>query len=312
MTVDALRRFTDEIENVGVQSGTLWLERRRSELIAMLVDCAGINTEIAAGTIDLLTLPTRPAWLSTPIGFRDKDWHPWRFRRRLSLVRRPFMQIEDASDPRMVVAPAVLREAVYLLLRSFHSGETPDWQVVSGEMRKWLGHTNNVERTKFNGLVASQLADSGWSCESDYKITKLLGFSLDKNYGDVDALAWDRESGRVLASECKDLHFHRTLGEVAEQLSDFRGVVKSDGKRDLLRKHLDRLEVMEQNKAVIAARLKLKREISIHGYIVFRNPVPMQFAWEQMREKVELLLFDDLEKLRHGTSPDGSIASQES
>jgi hypothetical protein len=122
--------------------------------------------------------------------------------------------------------------------------------------------------------------------------------SLDRDYGDIDTLAWDPASGRLMVIECKDLHFHKTLGEIAEQLSDFRGVVKSDGKRDLLRKHLDRLDVLERNKDRISARLGLTSKIEIQGYIVFRNAVPMQFAWEKIRGKVKLLLFNELDTLQ--------------
>jgi hypothetical protein len=94
------------------------------------------------------------------------------------------------------------------------------------------------------------------------------------------------------------LQFHKTLGEVAEQLSDFHGVVKPDGTRDLLRKHLDRLAVMEENKECITKRLGLRAAVDIQGYLIFKNPVPMQFAWEQMNEKVKLLLFEQLETLK--------------
>jgi hypothetical protein len=51
----------------------------------------------------------------------------------------------------------------------------------------------------------------------------------------------------------KTFIFTKLLGEVAEQFSDFRGVVKPNGTRDLLRKHLDRLVVMEEHKTHIAA-----------------------------------------------------------
>jgi hypothetical protein len=101
----------------------------------------------------------------------------------------------------------------------------------------------------------------------------LLGIPLDRDYGDVDALAWDPKSGRVLAIECKDLHFHKTLGEVAEQLSDFRGETRSDGKRDLLRKHLDRIVTMESHKSAIRKRLALEEDPQIEAYVVFKNPV---------------------------------------
>jgi hypothetical protein len=298
VSVDILRRFIDELESIGVKLDSLWFERRKSELVTMLADLAGVPPEDVALTIDLLTLPIRANWMSAPAGFRDKDWHPWRFRRRLSLVRRPLIQLEDEHDPRILVAPALVREALYILLRSFHDGETPNWQVVSMEMRRWMGHSNNIERTAFNREVASKLEEFGWRCEPDYKVTKLLGLSLDRNYGDVDALAWDPKTGRVLAIECKDLHFHKTLGEVAEQLSDFRGVIKPDGSRDLLRKHLDRIAVLEKYRALIAARLRLPSTFDLQGYIVFRNPVPMQFAWEEMKEKIKLLIFDQLESLR--------------
>lgn len=298
VSVDILRRFIDELESIGVKLDSLWFERRKSELVTMLADLANVPPEDAALTIDLLTLPIRAQWMSAPVGFRDKDWHPWRFRRRLSLVRRPLIQLEVEYDPRILVAPALVREALYILLRSLHGGETPNWQVKSKEMRRWIGHSNNVERGAFNREVASKLEELGWKCEPDYKITKLLGLSLDRNYGDVDALAWDPKTGRVLAIECKDLHFHKTLGEVAEQLSDFRGVIKPDGSRDLLRKHLDRIAIMEENKALIATRLGLHSTPDLQGYIVFRNPVPMQFAWEEMKGKIKLMIFDQLGSLR--------------
>jgi hypothetical protein len=298
VSVDILRRFIDELERIGVELDSLWFERRKSELVAMLADLGSVPPEDDALTIDLLTLPVRAQWMSAPAGFRDKDWHPWRFRRRLSLVRRPLIQLEDDHDPRILVAPALVREALYILLRSFHDGETPNWQVASMEMRKWMGHSNNIERAAFNKEVASKLEEFGWRSEPDYKITKLLGLSLDRDYGDVDALAWDPKTGRVLAIECKDLHFHKTLGEVAEQLSDFRGVIKPDGSRDLLRKHLDRIAVMEKNRALISSRLGLHSTFDLQGYIVFRNPVPMQFAWEEMKEKIKLLIFDQLESLQ--------------
>jgi hypothetical protein len=293
-----LRKFADSLEDIGITHDALWFDLQRSELVALLANCAERSPQDVASTIDLLTLPCRADWLSTPTGLKDKDWHPWRFRRRLSLVRRPFIQLDENADPRICVAPAVVRDALYILLRSFHIGETPDWQVSSSSMRKWLGHTNNVTRTAFNRSISEQMRAMGWQSEPDYRITKLLGFPLDRDYGDVDALAWHPASGRVLAIECKDLQFHKTLGEVAEQLSDFRGIVRPDGKNDLLRKHLDRMIVMEQHKAAIAKRLRLRTDARIEGYVVFKNPVPMEFSWAETQPVIKILLPDQLEHLR--------------
>ncbi|WP_156993898.1 hypothetical protein [Terriglobus sp. TAA 43] len=296
--LDVLRKFTDTLENHGIDQQKLWFELRRSELLEMLSKCAEQPVEDVAATLDRLTLPVRTHWGETPTGFRDKDWHPWRFRRRLSLLRRPLIALETTEDPLIVIAPAVVREALHILVRSHHTGETPDWQVSSRSMLKWLGDTNNVTRTAFNATVASQLEKFGWKSASDYKISRLLGIPLDRNYGDVDALAWDPQSGRVLAIECKHLHFHKTIGEVAEQLSDFRGEIKQDGTRDLLRKHLDRIIVMETNAKIIRKRLRLREDPQIEAYVVFKNPVPMEFSWPQTTPRIRPLIFSQLETLR--------------
>jgi hypothetical protein len=296
--------FVDQLENLGVERKALWFDLRRSELLVILAECAGREALDVTSTLDRLILPVRSRWCETPESFRDKDWHPWRFRRRLSLVRRPLIALDGGHDPRLMVAPALVRDALYILLRSHHTGETPDWQVSSRPMLKLLGHTNNVTRTAFNEFVASQLRDLGWMSSSDYKISRLLGIPLDRDYGDVDALAWDPKSGRVLAIECKDLHFHKTLGEVAEQLSDFRGETRPDGKRDLLRKHLDRIITMEAHKSAIRKKLSLEKDPQMEAYVVFKNPVPMEFHWPETVPRVRPLLASQLGTLRLVTDAD--------
>jgi len=85
--------------------------------------------------------------------------------------------------------------------------------------------------------------------------------------------------------------------EVAEQLSDFRGETRSDGKSDHLKKHLDRLEVLNSDLAAVAKSLRLQAPIQTTGYLVFKNPVPMQFASQKITSKIQIVLFDELDKL---------------
>jgi len=120
---------------------------------------------------------------------------------------------------------------------------------------------------------------------------------LDRDYGDIDVLAWKPTLGQVLVMECKSLQFHKTLGEVAEQLSDFRGETGSDGKPDNLMRHLERLRVLDSYKSKISNSLKIQAPIQITGHLVFKNPVPMQFAWEKIASKITLSLFDELDRL---------------
>ena len=100
----------------------------------------------------------------------------------------------------------------------------------------------------------------------------------ERDYGDVDILAYHEESKRLLAIECKDLHYKKTPGEIAEQLNDYRGEMRQDGKKlkkDELKKHLDRMEVLQHHCSKLLKRQKLPNDTNLEGWVVFRHPVPM-------------------------------------
>jgi hypothetical protein len=215
----------------------------------------------------------------------------------LSVLRRPFIQTDSAEDPAIEFAPGLVGDSLRTIVMRFESGEVPSSQAVSSAMKKWIGHANNIQRTEFNSSVSARMEELGWRTRKEVTLTSLLGRPLDRNYGDIDVLAWRPDLGRVLAIECKDLQFNKTLGEVAEQLSDFRGEIRPDGKADHLKKHLDRLNVLAAHAAEIAKGLKLGSPMKLEGHLVFRNPVPMKFAWDRIAGKVRLSLFSELDRL---------------
>ena len=297
ISLQGCRHFLDRLEEIGLQRSELVFYLPRSTLITILAEVSELSIEKAEAALDMFSLRPRPEWRVVGETFEERDWQPWRFRRRLSVLRRPLFQIDELKDPNFLVAPGLADDAVYALVRWFHSGEIPQWQLRSTEMRTWAGRRNHVHRTKFNAEVASRMRELGWLADAEVGITKLLERPLNRNFGDIDVLAWQSDSGRVLAIECKDLQFRKTLGEVAGQLADFRGEVQPNGKPDLLRKHLDRIDVLNANAATIGQKLKLSAPIQLEGHLIFKNPVPMQFAWDHMASKIQLSLFDQLDRL---------------
>jgi hypothetical protein len=296
-SLDCIRAFLEKLEDAGRHPLNVSLSLPRSALIGMLSTAGSISSEDASATLNMLTLVPRPTWRTVSGEFKDKDWFPWRFRRRLSVLRRPFIQIDTEDDPTILFAPGLVREALFVVAGLFHSGGISSSQAKSPQMCKWIGHANNTQRTEFNSTVALRMRELGWQVERGIKLTKLLGRSLDRDYGDIDVLAWRPDSGKVLVMECKDLQFHKTLGEIAEQLADFRGEVGTDGKPDHLRRHLNRLEVLTADQALVSKALKLASPIEMRGHLVFKNPVPMRFAWEKMASRIHLSLFAELDKL---------------
>jgi hypothetical protein len=297
ISLDGLRAFTGRLENVSVRPVVPVMTLPRSELARLLAESAGVPEMTASACLGLLILSPRPAWRVAGEGFVNKDWFPWRFRRRLSVLRRPLIAINAGVDPAIIVAPAVVGDALFAQMRSFHSGEVPQWQLRSPDMRKWIGQANHVQRKAFNTKVAERMRELGWHAEAEVKVTKILGKPLDRDYGDVDVLAWQPRSGRVLVIECKDLQFHKTMGEIAEQLADFRGITSPEGKRDVLRKHLDRVDVLAAHAGEVAKTLRLSAPAQSEGHLVFKNPVPMRFARERMLTALRLSLFAELDRL---------------
>jgi len=164
-------------------------------------------------------------------------------------------------------------------------------------MKAWVGKERDKMGKEFSGEVAARLKELGWQVDTEVHITKLLrkGFGLD--YGDIDVLAWKPESGRVLLVECKDVQHRKTDGEIAEQLLDFRGELDGNGKLDLVLKHLRRIELVETHLPNVIRYLKLSAQLTLEGRLVFKNPVPMKFAWERMRKRVPLHLFSELNQI---------------
>ncbi|ERE00382.1 hypothetical protein O166_14420 [Pseudogulbenkiania ferrooxidans EGD-HP2] len=150
---------------------------------------------------------------------------------------------------------------------------------------------------EFNTAVADRLKQLGWEVACEIELTKILGRNLGKDWGDIDVLAWHPTAKRILIIECKNVQFRKTYGEIAEQLSDFRGEIRSNGKPDMLRKHLDRVLLAREHIATVRKYVSIPDVLSIESHLVFKNPVPMQYAAHNIGNQVCVSTFDDLDQI---------------
>ncbi len=119
-------------------------------------------------------------------------------------------------------------------------------------MKSWIGEKNNRSGMEFNQTVADRLSQMGYRTQVEVKPTKILNAKLDRDYGDVDVLAWRDGCPDVLAIECKRLHRAVTLGGIAQDLAEFRGGLDKKGRPDRLRKAIDRWALLERNLPAVA------------------------------------------------------------
>ena len=298
---DQTRVLVDYLEDIGIRAGKAVLRIKRSDISDVKVEENRLPDDVAQSLLDKLILPFRESYEILPDGYNERDLRPWLFRRELSFLRRPIVQIDGGADPKLLYAPGMVREALVYSLRNFHEGNFPEHQLAPN-MRTWKHRVEGKRGAKFEKKVAEAFADAGWKAECGVKITKILGRSTDRDYGDVDVLAWDLESGRVLAIECKDVQFRKTLGEMAEQLASFRGGLNSRGKPDYLAKHLDRMQVLRDHLADVAKYTGFQNLTDVESHLMFRHPVPMEHALKNMSEKVTVSHFANVRDL---LSPQG-------
>ena len=292
---EAFEVLTVVLTNHLLDAGQAYLIMSRSRIIE-LVAGAGLAKDAAERAVDTFTFLNRAAWRSLPDGYPDAERQPWRFRRQLSVLRQPLLKIDNEDDPSVLVAPGLIRQAWEYTYRNLYRGDFHD-RHLSKSMISWKNKMGDKRGKAFARDVQARLKAAGWETDLEVAMTKLLDMGLDRDYGDVDVLAWRPEDGRVLLIECKDVQYRKTFGEIAEQLAEFRGEINDRGKRDYLLKHLDRIELARAHLSAVAKFVSMPGLAAVETHLVFRNPVPMKFALENLRQRVETHIFSELDDI---------------
>jgi len=138
----------------------------------------------------------------------------------------------------------------------------------------WWGKAS--EGHSFNAEVARALSNSGWQVRENVGLPELLNRKIERDFGDVDVLAWRPDRKEVLIIECKDLSLARNYSAIASLLSDYQGV-EVEGKADKLRKHLNRVALLQDNRIQLQRFTGVQEPLPV-SCLVCSGVVPMQYA----------------------------------
>jgi hypothetical protein len=272
--LDEARNIIDTLEDKGIKEYTAIFTIKQSAYLR-LVCSDKVPEDGARRFLDQFALATRPRWDKPPQGFNTKDIYPWRFGRRLSFVTRPILKVDDSDDPLLIIAPSALRKGFAYVFDGAYNGQLEQAFFRSKEMRDaWWGKAR--EGHTFNTEVAKALLEAGWQVRENIGLPELLNHKIERDFGDVDVLAWRPDRQEVLIIECKDLSLARNYSEIAVLLSDYQGV-EVDGDADKLRKHLNRVALLQDNRAQLQ-RFTGVQEPRIVSCLVCSGVVPMQYA----------------------------------
>jgi hypothetical protein len=295
-SVDDIRPFGEAFSDLAADRGQPILEFSYGELMEYLTTKTHLQKTVLARMLVRYTLVPREKWKSVPEGILSNAWCPWRFKRQLSLLSRPIIQIDQSEDPTLLVAPAMVVHHLSHTLNSMRKGSFDKEHFRDGgKMYKYVGTKNGKDGEAFNVLVAERVRELGWQAEPNCSDGKILGTAKRPQFGDVDVLAWSVPLGRVVALECKDLGFDKTLGEIARRLAKFRGEVKSDRRRDDLRKHLDRIEILNSHLTQLGEFVGFEPTV-VESVVLTKQTGPLQVDQSLKDKGVTAIAFADLPK----------------
>jgi hypothetical protein len=238
----------------------------------LLVSRAGLTSAHVDAFVRNFCFAPRERWDFAPIGFVDKDWFPWRFRRRLSLMARPIVRTGLAEHDPLFYAPGLVRDGFANLVVGSHSGGFNAEYFASVRMRAWIGAINNKKGHEFNEQVAEEFRKLNFQARASVQMAEFNVAHEMGDLGDIDVLAWST-SGPVYIVECKNLRFAMTVGEIADQLKRFRGEANDD-----LKKHMKRCQWLDQNLDRLAKIIARDGSLKIKPLLVSNTIVPMQFS----------------------------------
>jgi len=272
--LDEARNIIGALEDKGIEDHTAIFMIKQSAYLA-LVCSDKVHENAARNFLDQFSLSMRPRWDKLPKGFNGKDIYPWRFGRRQSFVTRPILKVDDSDDPLLIIAPGVLRRGFVYVFDGAYNGRLEQAFFRTKEMRDtWWGKAR--EGHTFNAEVAKALSEAGWQVRENIGLPELLNRKIERNFGDVDVLAWRADRKEVLIIECKDLSLARNYSEIAALLSDYQGV-EVDGDADKLKKHLNRVALLQDNCGQLRRFTGIQEPLVV-SCLVCSGVVPMQYA----------------------------------
>jgi hypothetical protein len=270
LTPDEFVDAYQALEQDAMPDGKLVVSRT-VEQIRKTLKKSGLTSGAADSFIRKFVLWPRVQWDQTPEGFSKKDWYPWRYRRRLSLLSRPLVRLGLNERDTVVFAPGLLRDCVELLLIRLIGGRLPPEDFRSPAMQAWIGEITRRRGNEFEQHVGEEFRTAKFESLVS-KSMKLFG--ADESYGNLDVLAWRKNSDEVYAVECKRLRAAKTVAEIGEQLREFHGA-----ELDRLSRQLRRCRwLREHQDAVRRITATTAKCLNIIPVLVTSTIVPMQFV----------------------------------
>lgn len=212
--------------------------------------------------IDYLSLFNRGKVHRVPVGFDNIDISPWRFNRRLSLLRKPLVLVDNPEDPDNPTVYWGFRQLLSSRMYLYNQCTTNRLRVSEdGPIQKVLGKLAQQNGKRLVESVLAEFNTDDLIIDSEVPINTKSELKHDKDIGDVDILVIDTSSKIVYSLECKSMAPSRNIKEMIGEVDKLFG---SDSEKGWIDKHVERDTWLKGN----LDQLGTKYRIDLSDYAV--------------------------------------------
>jgi hypothetical protein len=248
---------------MGLQNPPI-VRMRYEDAVASFATRDGWDRQQVEAALEMFLYRPREDYLRPGNGYRAEDVYPWRYGRRLSYLRRPFL-VEERDGTWLVWGHRHMKEAHLYLLQTCFGGRM---QAMSDAMKALVSRHANREGEELNDEVADRLAEKT-ALVVHRRLKKIgTGKGSIQPPGDIDVLVIDKERGRIYVLECKNLAFARTPFELAAELRALTETTPQH--RSMIEKHQRRVVWLKAilNAFLAWANLDPAKQWKVHSAVV--------------------------------------------
>jgi len=243
-----------------------------------------------------LILREREDIFRSPKGFLKDDIYPWKYKRALSYLQKPILNIKTPGGKSTLLWSFRHIISSFENLRNLVLAGTISCKQ-GGEMNKLFGRISKIKGKLYQEKVAEWLTAEGVLQIFPHEVT--IGpngvLLAPQDLGDIDILAIETGEKIFYSIECKNTVAARAIHEMKTELDNYLG---RDGQPGLIEKHFKRDEWLKGNKEKIKISGVDYSDYSIKSIVLTSDDIPTNYLAKQ---KIPIPIFSFTRLIREGS-----------
>lgn len=284
-----IRALMDELAQYCFEKNSSYLIFAEDEFIQILKVEFNLTEREIQSFLKHFTLGSRGNINTPPVGYEYPDIFPWRYNRLLSYLLRPLIKIKDENNNlKYIFSARHLASASENFMAVFFDGSLkvdPNFKKINS----LLAERNNIKGKDFRNEVYAWMKQFDSLDVVPYEF-KIPVKGNNKNYGDVDILAFDKKKKIVYSIECKNTKQAKIIYEFQRDAKNY--IDKQ------LPKHKGRSKWLQENLPFLSSRFNYDfSEFKVHSMLISSYQLPVKII--QDVKEISIYSFNEVKRVQY-------------